>query len=132
MIDRASFIEFRYVVKDERKEGEGGEEERKSDGEREKQPGERVTGERKDDRERGIIYHPAVYRRNSLQMLFNLPDGKPSCLPSFLESRGRVDIPALLTSFPYLLLLLCPTFIFSFRPVRSFFFFSLSGIFSSI
>lgn len=30
---------------------------------------------------RGIIYHPPVYRRNSLQMLFNLPDGKPSFLP---------------------------------------------------
>lgn len=47
---------------------------------------ERVTGERKNDRERDIIYHPAVCRRNSLQMLFNLPDGKPSC---FLESRPR-------------------------------------------
>jgi len=30
---------------------------------------------------RGIIYHPPVYRRNSLQMLFNLLDGKPSFLP---------------------------------------------------
>lgn len=47
---------------------------------------------------RGIIYHPPVYRRNSLQMLFNLPDGKPSSsyLPSFLDLVRvplRVDIP---------------------------------------
>lgn len=42
----------------------------------------RVTGERRDDRELGIIYHPPVYRRSSLQMLFNLPDEKLSFVPA--------------------------------------------------
>lgn len=47
----------------------------------------------------GIIYHPPVYRRNSLQMLFNLPDGKPSFLPSSTSYAFRsVDIPRLLSS----------------------------------
>jgi len=47
---------------------------------------------------RGIIYHPPVYRRNSLQMLFNLPDGKPSFLPSSTSYAFRsVDIPRLLS-----------------------------------
>lgn len=71
---------------------------------------ERVTGERKDDRERDIIYHPAVYQRNSLQMLFNLPDGKPSCFPSLRRDRVplHVGIPMLLTSFPLLLFSLFP------------------------
>lgn len=71
---------------------------------------ERVTGERKNDRERDIIYHPAVCRRNSLQMLFNLPDGKPSCFPSLSRDRVplHVGIPTLLTSFPLLLFSLFP------------------------
>lgn len=51
----------------------------------------RVAGGRRRDAAdpRGIIYHPPVYRRNSLQMLFNLPDGEPSFLPSSISCAFR-------------------------------------------
>lgn len=97
---------------------------RRKDGKEKWSRKERWELQKKRRQGESIIYHPAVYQWNRLQMLFNLPDGKPLCFPSFLpRATSRVPLRsyrhsfALLTS-SLLSSLLPPYFLLSspFRP----------------